>query len=62
MREKQEIILKHLRKGKSQRQICRDTGIARETIRRYTRAYEPGDVVEFDFGVVKLETKDGILR
>lgn len=40
MKEKQEIILKYLREGKSQRQICRETGIARETIRKYTKAYE----------------------
>lgn len=40
LKEKQEIILKHLREGKSQRQIYRETGIARETIRKYTRAYE----------------------
>ncbi len=40
MKEKQEIILKHLREGKPQRQSCRETGIARETIRKYTKAYE----------------------
>lgn len=40
LNEKQEIILKHVREGKSQRQIYRETGIARETIRKYTRAYE----------------------
>ena len=40
LKKKQEIILKYLREGKSQRQICRETGIARETIRKYTKAYE----------------------
>lgn len=40
LEDKQEIILKHFREGKSQRQIHRDTGIARETIRKYIRQYE----------------------
>lgn len=40
LNEKQEIILKHIREGKSQRQISKETGIARETIRKYVRNYE----------------------
>lgn len=38
--EKQEIILKHIREGKSQRQISKETGISRETIRKYVNHYE----------------------
>ncbi|MEW8995602.1 helix-turn-helix domain-containing protein [Clostridium sp.] len=40
MNEKQDIILKHLREGKSQRQISKETGICRETIRKYIKQYE----------------------
>ena len=40
LEEKQSIILKYIRDGKSQRQIQRETGIARETIRKYTKIYE----------------------
>ncbi|MCM8711714.1 helix-turn-helix domain-containing protein [Clostridium sp. SYSU_GA19001] len=40
MNEKQEIILKYIREGKSQRQISKKSGIARETIRKYIKAYE----------------------
>lgn len=38
--EKQEIILKYLKDGKSQRQIQRETGISRDTIRKYIKEYE----------------------
>ncbi|SFI41371.1 Homeodomain-like domain-containing protein [Tindallia magadiensis] len=38
--QKQEIILKHFREGKSQRDINRETGISRKTIRKYIRKYE----------------------
>ncbi|SDZ02926.1 hypothetical protein SAMN05192546_1079 [Tindallia californiensis] len=31
--QKQEIILKHFREGKSQRDINRETGISRKTMR-----------------------------
>lgn len=40
LNEKQEIILKHIREGKSQRQISKETGISRETIRKYVSTYE----------------------
>ncbi len=40
LNQKQDIILKHIREGKSQRQISRETGICRETIRKYIRDYE----------------------
>ena len=40
LKGKQEIILKSIRENKSQRQIHRETGIARETIRRYVKEYE----------------------
>lgn len=40
LNEKQQIILKYYRDGKSQRAIYRETGIARETIRKYIRQYE----------------------
>lgn len=40
LKEKQDIILKYLKEGKSQRQIHRETGIARDTIRKYIREYE----------------------
>lgn len=38
--QKQEVILKSFRKGKLQRQICKETGICRQTIRKYIRNYE----------------------
>jgi transposase len=38
--DKQKIIISHHREGKSQRQIERDTGINRKTIRKYIREYE----------------------
>ncbi|MBC2580843.1 IS21 family transposase [Clostridium sp. DJ247] len=40
LNEKQEVILKHIREGKSQRQISKETGISRETIRKYVKSYE----------------------
>ena len=40
LKGKQEIILKSIRENKSQRQIHRETGIARETIRKYVKEYE----------------------
>ncbi|WP_294352662.1 hypothetical protein [uncultured Clostridium sp.] len=46
----------------SQREIHRVTGVARDTIRKYISEYVLGDVVEFNFGTVKLYTEDGILR
>lgn len=38
--EKQKIIISHYREGKSQRQIERDLGINRRTIRKYIKDYE----------------------
>ena len=40
MYTKQEIIIKHYREGKSQRQISRDLGISRKTVKKYVDAYE----------------------
>ena len=38
--DKQKIIISYYREGKTQRQIARETGISRKTIRRYIREYE----------------------
>jgi predicted DNA-binding protein YlxM (UPF0122 family) len=40
LNRKQDVILKFIRDGKSQRQISKETGICRETIRKYIKAYE----------------------
>lgn len=40
LNQKQDIILKHIREGKSQRLISKETGICRETIRKYVKNYE----------------------
>ncbi|HZK60578.1 MAG TPA: IS21 family transposase [Anaerovoracaceae bacterium] len=40
LKTKQEIILMHIRGGKSQREISRITGRDRKTIRKYIREYE----------------------
>lgn len=40
LKEKQDIILKHFREGKSQRKISKETGFSRETVRKYISAYE----------------------
>lgn len=40
LNQKQDVILKYIREGKSQRQISKETGICRETIRKYIRDYE----------------------
>jgi DNA invertase Pin-like site-specific DNA recombinase len=40
LNRKQDVILKFIRDGKSQRQIIKETGICRETIRKYIKAYE----------------------
>ena len=37
---KQEIILVYIRDGKSQRKISKETGIARDTVRKYLAEYE----------------------
>lgn len=39
MREKQEIILRHFRDGKSIRRISRETGISRHTVGKYISEY-----------------------
>jgi DNA-binding NarL/FixJ family response regulator len=38
LNEKQEIILKFFREGKSQRAIAKETGIDRKTISKYLKA------------------------
>ena len=38
--DKQKIIISYYREGKPQRQIAREVGINRKTIRRYIREYE----------------------
>jgi len=38
--DKQKIIISHHREGKSQRQIERETGINRKTIRKYVGEYD----------------------
>jgi len=38
--QKQELILKHYREEESQRDISRQTGISRKTIRKYINQYE----------------------
>lgn len=38
--KKQDVILKYIREGKFQRQISKETGICRETIRKYIKNYE----------------------
>lgn len=40
LNQKKEIILMYIRDGKSQRQISKETGICRETIRKYIKDYE----------------------
>ena len=40
MLQKQQIIIQHHKLGKSQREIHRQTGISRKTIRKYIREYE----------------------
>src|SRR5690606_14869964 len=40
MLQKQQIIIQHHNLGKSQREIHRQSGISRKTIRRYIREYE----------------------
>ena len=38
--DKQKIIISYYREGRTQRQIAREVGINRKTIRRYIREYE----------------------
>lgn len=40
LKQKQDILLKYLREGRSQREIAKETGIDRKTIRKYIKAYE----------------------
>lgn len=40
LNKKQDVILKYIREGKSQRQVSKETGIRRENIRKYTKDYE----------------------
>lgn len=42
LKDKQKIILDYIKNNKSQREIQRETGIARDTIRKYIREYEEG--------------------
>lgn len=38
--QKRDILLKYLREGRSQREIARETGIDRKTVRKYIKAFE----------------------
>ncbi|MBB6447846.1 transposase [Bacillus benzoevorans] len=38
--KKQNVLLMHLREGKSQREIARETGVDRKTVRKYIKEYE----------------------
>jgi len=40
MYTKQEIIIQHYRLGKSRRQISRELGISRRTVKRYVEEHE----------------------
>lgn len=40
LKDKQKIILDYISNNKSQREIHRETGIARDTIRKYVNEYE----------------------
>lgn len=40
LKMKQEVLLMHLREGKSQREIARKTGLDHKTVRKYIKAYE----------------------
>lgn len=40
MIQKNEIVIGYYRQGKSLRQICRETGLHRRTVKRYVAAYE----------------------
>ncbi|WDC83387.1 helix-turn-helix domain-containing protein [Caloramator sp. mosi_1] len=66
MKDKQEIILEYIRNGKSQRQISRETGISRETIRKYINEYEKnlvelGSIKEGD-ELIKVDLIDEIVK
>ncbi|MBP2033341.1 transposase/transposase-like protein [Clostridium algifaecis] len=54
MNEKQDIILKHIREGKSQRQISKETGICRETIRKYVKDYE-NKLIEINHDLAEID-------
>ncbi|WP_027308883.1 helix-turn-helix domain-containing protein [Caloramator sp. ALD01] len=66
LKDKQEIILEYIRNGKSQRQISRETGISRETIRKYINEYEKklvelGNIKEGD-ELIKVDLIDEIVK
>jgi transposase-like protein len=66
LKDKQEIILEYIRNGKSQRQISRETGISRETIRKYINEYEKklvelGSIKEGD-ELIKVDLIDEIVK
>ena len=42
LKDKQKIILDYIKNNKSQREIQRETGISRDTIRKYIKEYEEG--------------------
>jgi Response regulator containing a CheY-like receiver domain and an HTH DNA-binding domain len=51
LNKKQDVILKYIREGKSQRQISKESGISRETIRKYIKNYED---ITFDVNVYRI--------
>ncbi|OPJ60564.1 helix-turn-helix domain-containing protein [Clostridium oryzae] len=57
LNEKQEIILKHIKEGKSQRQISKETGISRDTIRKYVKDYE-SKLAEVNKGLGEIDKID----
>jgi transposase len=40
LKKKQDVLLMHIREGRSQREIARETGVDRKTIRKYIEEYE----------------------
>ncbi|MDC3411852.1 helix-turn-helix domain-containing protein [Terrihalobacillus insolitus] len=40
LNKKQDVLLMHLREGKSQREIARETGTDRKTVSKYIKEYE----------------------
>ena len=60
LNKKKEIILMYIRDGRSQRQISKETGVSRETIRKYIRDYEE-KLSEFNENLTE-EDKTNIIK
>ena len=64
MLEKQQIILRHFNQGHSQRQISRELGVSRNTVKKYIDEYAIKDSIQMIYqkGIIDVPRYDSSNR